>query len=289
MTSRFGEQQPQSRLLRYHWNAETRLFALDPGFPIDIPSGGTEAVTLAKDTTGTLWIAYTLNGQVFVSHSLGDDTQWASPLLLPVAEGTTVGSDDIAGIIALPGSIGVFWSNQRTDTFYFAVHQDGTSAADPAAWRLETVASGPNEADDHFNLKLASDGRLFVALKTSHATVTSTHVGLVVRSPAGEWSPMYMVADRGSSPTRPLCVLDEAARQVYVFYSNSQSAVYYKASSMDDIAFPTGPGTAFIASDGLGEINNPTGTKQNVDLATTGIVVLASGSEHYWHNILGAE
>jgi hypothetical protein len=203
-----------------------------------------------------------------------------------VPEGTTVGSDDIAGVVALRESIGVFWSNQLTDTFYFAGHPDDLPPTDPAAWQLEVVASGSNEVDDHFNLKLASDGRLFVALKTSHTTVTSTHIGLVVRGPAGGWSPMYMVADRAASPTRPVCLLDETSRRVYVFYSNSQSAVYYKAAGMDDPVFPPGPGTPFIATDTQGEINNPTSTKQPVDAATTGIVVLASGSERYWHNVV---
>jgi hypothetical protein len=73
---------------------------------------------------------------------------------------------------------------------------------------------------------------------------------------------------------------------VYVFFSNSQSAIYFKTSDMDSISFPTGRGTPFIASDVSGNINNPTGSKQSVD-ATTGIVVVASGSERYWHGTIG--
>jgi hypothetical protein len=55
---------------------------------------------------------------------------------------------------------------------------------------------------------------------------------------------------------------------------------------MDSIAFPGGTGTPFIASDVFGNINNPTGTKQSVD-ASTGIAVVASGSERYWHGTIG--
>jgi hypothetical protein len=135
-------------------------------------------------------------------------------------------------------------------------------------------------------MKVASDGRLFVALKTSHAAPGLPHIGLAVRSAAGQWSQIYSVADGLQTPTRPLCLLDESARRVYVFFSAGQSSVYYKTSSMDDIAFPAGRGTPFIASDTSGEINNPTGTKQNVNVASTGIVVVASGSERYWHNVI---
>src|SRR5439155_528039 len=136
-----------------------------------------------------LWIAYTLNDQVFVATTLGSDLDWSAPLVVPVAEGTTVRPDDIAGVQRLQGGIGVFWSNQLTDKFYFAVHRDGAPAADPAAWQLEIAAAGGRVADDHFNLKLASDGRLFAAVKTSHHTPSSALIGLLVRSPAGVWAP----------------------------------------------------------------------------------------------------
>jgi hypothetical protein len=256
---------------------------LDAGFPVDLPGGGTEALTIARDSSGVLWVAYTLNGQVFMSHSLGSDEEWAKASLLPVAEGTTVSSDDTAGVVALAGKIGVFWSNQLTDTLYFAVHEDGAPSSE---WSLEVVANGPKLADDHFNLKLAGDGRLFAAVKTSQTSQGAIHIGLLVRSPAGAWSGLQPVAGANGTPTRPLCVLDEVARQVYVFFSNSQSAIYYKSSDMDAISFPTGSGIPFIASDVSGNINNPTGSKQNVD-ATTGIVVMASGSERYWHGTIG--
>lgn len=104
------------------------------------------------------------------------------------------------------------------------------------------------------------------------------------------WSNLQPVAGADATPTRPLCVLDEAARRVYVFFSNNLSAIDYKTSDMDSIGFPGGSGTPFIASDVSGNINNasgtPTGTKQSVD-ASTGIVVVASGSERYRHGTIG--
>jgi len=287
MVSRFDGAPPESRLLRYTYSPASRSHVLDPGFPVRIPGGGTESMTLARDSGGTLWIAYTLNDQVFVATTLGSDLDWSAPLVVPVAEGTTVRPDDIAGVQRLQGGIGVFWSNQLTDKFYFAVHRDGAPAADPAAWQLEIAAAGGRVADDHFNLKLASDGRLFAAVKTSRSNPSSTLIGLLVRSPGGVWSPLHKVTDVDFHPTRPLCMLDEAARRVYVFYSLDQSAIYYKTSDLDSISFPDGPGTPFIVSTLATDINNPTSTKQNVD-ASTGLVVLASSSERmtYWHRRL---
>ena len=287
MVSRFDGAPPESRLLRYTYSPASRSHVLDPGFPVSIPGGGTESMTLARDPGGTLWIAYTLDRRVFVASTRASDLDWRAPFVVPVGEGTTVDPDDIAGVQRLPGGIGVFWSNQLTDKFYFAVHRDGAPAADPAAWQLEIAAAGGNVADDHFNLKLASDGRLFAAVKTSRSNPNSTLLGLLVRSPAGVWSPLYKVTDVDFNPTRPLCLLDEAARRVYVFYSLDQSAIYYKVSDLDSIAFPDGRGTPFIVSTLATDINNPTSTKQNVD-ASTGLVVLASSTERmtYWHRRL---
>jgi hypothetical protein len=106
-----------------------------------------------------------------------------------------------------------------------------------------------------------------------------------VRSPAGVWSGLRAVASADGMRTRLRYVLDEVARQVYVFSPDSQSAIYYKTSDMDAVSFPAGRGISFIASDASGDINDPTGGKQSVD-ATTGIVVVASGSER-WHGTIG--
>ena len=79
------------------------------------------------------------------------------PFVVPVSEGTSVISDDIATVVALPGKIGVFWGNQLTDKFYLAVHRDGASATDRAAWTLEVAAKGSQMADDHFMLTLPDE------------------------------------------------------------------------------------------------------------------------------------
>jgi hypothetical protein len=262
-------------------------YTLDSDFPVDIPGAGTEALTIAKDSTGALWIAYTLDQRVFVSTTAGSDQVWAAPFRVPVAEGTSVAEDDIAAVQALPNQIGVFWGNQLTDKFYFAVHHDGLLPADPLAWTLEIPAAGGKVADDHFNLKLASDGRLFAAVKTSRTASSATLIGLLVRAPGGGWSQLHNVVTAQFGPTRPQCLLDESARLVYIFYSVHDSGIYYKTSNLDAIAFPDGSGTPFIESVLVSDLNNPTTTKQNVD-ATTGIALVASSPTErtYWHNTI---
>ncbi|TMB54847.1 MAG: DNRLRE domain-containing protein [Deltaproteobacteria bacterium] len=296
MVSRYGFDNVApvgNRLLRYTYYPSVQTYVLDAGFPVAVPGGGAEALTVAKDSLGRLWIAYALNGLVNVAHTISSDTDWSAPFQPPVPEGTTALPDDDAAVIALPGGrIGVFWSNQLTGKDYFAVHTDTAPDLAPTAWRLEIVSATSGVADDHFNLKLASDGRLFVAMKTGRTAPGETLVGLFVRAPTGVWAPLAKVTNTEFDPTRVLCLLDETNRRVYVLYSSFSSDIYYKSSSMDAIAFPpAGVGTPLMVSgthpDPLltGGINNPSSTKQNVD-PSTGILVIASTSEtdHYWHN-----
>jgi hypothetical protein len=245
-------------------------------------------MTIAKDTTGTLWIAFPLGSKVNVAHSLGNDTQWSAAFVVPVGTDTNVDADDIAGIIALPGAgeIGVFWSNQRTESDYFAVHTDGASPTDAASWQKEVVISGNTSADDHFNMKLASDGTLYVAMKTNRNSGTNIIIGLLVRSPAGTWSPLHSVGTNDFLPTRPLLVLDEAHRRLYVFYSPFHETIAYKSSDMDTISFPGGVGTPFIVSAATNDLNNPQSTKQNVAETGGRIEVISSSRADltYFHN-----
>src|SRR5207244_3879497 len=96
--SRFDGVPPESRLLRYTYSAAARSHGLDPGFPVLVPGAGTESMTLARDSAGTLWIAFTLNRQVFVASTTGSDLDWNPPFVVPVEEGTSVEPDDIAGV-----------------------------------------------------------------------------------------------------------------------------------------------------------------------------------------------
>jgi hypothetical protein len=288
VASRFDGTPAQNRLLRYTYAGGH--YQLDAGFPVNIDGGGAETLTLARDSTGTLWIAYVLDRQVRVNRTLGSDTAWGTSFVLPVTEGSTVGADDIAAVTALPGAIGVFWNSHVTSKFYFAVHGDGRPATDPGAWRLETAIQRANVADDHVNLKVAADGRVFAAVKTDFTDPATTQIGLLVRSPTGVWSPLHQVAAVSVDATRPQCLLDEERGLVHVFYSVNGRAIHYKSSPMNAIAFPSGAGIPFIKSETTGGINNPTTTKQSVGRAS-GVVVLASTpvTHTYWHAVIAPE
>jgi len=289
MASRCAGLTPQNRLYRFSYVPGTQTWVRDPGFPVEIPGGGTGALTIAKDSTGALWIAYALDLQLYVARSLDSETEWSPGIPLPVGDGTQtiVHVDDLIAIIALPGQIGVFWSNQNTKTDYFAVHDDGTSPDDPATWRLEIAGQGGKFADGHLNLKVASDGRLFAMVKTSYGTPGDILDGLLVRSASGSWSPLFAISLVEDNPTRELILLDEVQRKIFAFYSFNHEAIYYKVSDMDTIAFPDGPGIPFIANAAVADLNNPQGTKQNVT-PTSGLVVIASSrlDNSYWHNVI---
>ena len=196
-----------------------------------------------------------------------------------------VNSDDTSAVVAFGGSeIGVFWSNQDTRAFYFAVHDD---AADDRAWRIE-VAYGRHAAgcargcaNDHMSVKALPDGRVFAAVKTANKRPGLPFIVLLVRSATG-----WVAHDAGTVEerlTRPLVVLDDEARLVYLFtvVPEEGGAVYYKKSDVDDIAFERGLGTPVLS--GGARINNPTSTKQVVG-DETGLLVLASdnASNRYW-------
>lgn len=279
-----------ARVMRYSYDSAARTYRLDSGFPVTIPTGGgMEAVVLDRDSTGRLWITYTRDSAVYVAHSTTADTAWTAPYVLPVAQASGLTPDDISTVVAYTGRIGVMWSNQSDQTMYFAYHANG----DPDdVWTTTVAASGPEIADDHMNVKaLANDpaGQVFAATKTSLNGASDPLILLNVLGNDGVWR-RYTVARVADSVTRPLLLIDQTNRRLYVFLSSpccSGGAIYYKETSLDDIAFPTGKGTAFMSSDTDTHINNPSSTKQTLS-PSTGLVAIAGDdtAKRYWWNQL---
>jgi hypothetical protein len=284
------------RLYRYSYNTSTKTYTLDPGFPVtNVTRGKSETLVLAKDSTGQLWVTYVEGSRVMINRTLGSDTDWGTPFVIPSSTAAnTVNSDDISSVVAFQGDkIGVMWSNQNTDKMYFAVHLD--SASD-TTWQTEqTALPGPGCtglcADDHINLKsLLTDGsgRVFAAIKTSLTSENAPLVMLLVRSQNGDWE-SHVVGRVRDGHTRPMVLLDEQNGRVYMFATSPESGgmVYYKSSSINSISFPEGKGDVFIGSAAAPRVNNPTSTKQNVN-NSTGLVILASDntSRRYLHNYL---
>ena len=288
---------PQSaRILRYSYDAVTKRYSLDPGFPVTgISNGGMQAIVLDKDTTGKLWVTYTQNRKVYVNRSLSTDQTWGTPFVLPV-RGTDVSSDDISAVVAFDSQIGVMWSNQRDSAMYFATHTDG----DPDnVWQASrTAIQGPNYADDHISLRSLQvddvSGRVFAAVKTSLNDLPNPNpnaplIFLLARDQDGNWT-NHVFGRVGDNHTRPIVMIDKERRNLYMFATApccDGGTIYYKKTALSNISFPGGVGTPFIQSATDTHINNATSTKQSVN-STTGLMVLASDdtSRNYLHNFI---
>ncbi len=283
----------RGELFRLSYDPVAHNFTRDPGYPVQVTGGRHEALVVAKDTTGQLWVAYTESRKTMINHSVGgNDAVWGTPFVLPAPDTTNLTDDDLASVVAYDGHIGVMWSNQSTDEMYFAAHEDGTS---DTAWD-DVVAFGIS-ADDHINFKAVSSddaGRLFVMIKTS---VSSHLITLLVCQDTpthctnpDDWEFYVVYGSSSNTPTRPILLLDTENREIYVFTANStnnREGIYYKKTSMDAISFQSGIGTPFITSSVDNDINDATSTKQNLNSATD-LVILASAQNSlaYFHNTL---
>lgn len=296
-----------SRLYRYTYSPTTNTYTLNTGFPVAINNYSSEALTIDKDSTGRLWASWTqvsgskaagYTAKVYVSHTEGSDSTWASPTTFPGAG--DVAPDDISAVVAFAGRrVGVMWSNQLDGTVNWAWRNDTEPIT---SWRVGTAVRGSKQSDDHLNLKaLMSDtqGRVYAVVKTSldelaGAPKSSPQIRLLVFIPGtGSWtsSTFGTLAD---CHTRPVLVLDEQNQQVHVYataptssgcaYSGAPGTIYTKSAPMTDPVFPAGRGTPVLRDASSEFMNNVTTTKQPVD-ASTGIVVLAANdsTHRYWH------
>ncbi|MFD2247973.1 InlB B-repeat-containing protein [Pontibacter ruber] len=230
---------------------------------------GVETATIDIDGTGRMWLASDGSTTIHVRWSDAPYNTWSSPIT--VASGVT--TDDIGAVIAMPGKIGVLWSNQTTKKFGFKTHADGAS---PTSWSADEVPAsqsalsiGGGMADDHLNMAVAGDGTLYCAVKTSYETKGYPEIMLLVRSSSGGWHKAYEVSPIG---TRPIVLLNESIDKIRVIYTKADSGgdILYRESSFSTIAFSS----PLVLMTG-GTYNNSTSTKDNF---TDDIVVLASSS-----------
>lgn len=295
----------RGELYRFTYDTVTRTYFLDVGFPVEVTGGTSEALVLEKDSTSQLWVTYVESGRVMVNHSVnGDDLTWAEPFVLPLPGADQVSEDDQSSIIAFNGFVGVMWSEQAFDTsgedpdllshqMRFAVHTDGEH---PLAWGGGDILL--DHGDDHINLKGLQgdrDGSIFGVIKTERSS--RQIVLLVCESSIGgcrtrdDWRRFEVFESFEFEPTRPVLLIDEENRELYVFATvedaNGQRAIYYKKTPIDSISFDTGIGMPFIRNATDLQINDPTSTKQKLN-STTDLIVLASDRDtnRYFHNYL---
>ncbi|MCK6209405.1 Ig-like domain-containing protein [Georgenia sp. EYE_87] len=288
-------------MTRLSYDAQAKKYATDAGFPVTVTNKKVESAVIDRDSTGTLWMAYTdttgTGRSVFVTRTNGGDGQWMAPYVLPTAGASTLGSDDIATLVATGGKVGVLWSNQTEDRLYFATHDDGTgdTAAD---WSLkEALCDLPRCADDHLNIKSvdAASGQVFAAVKTSlndGSQVAGDPLIVLYRFDiATAQYTARTVWTVAQDVTRAVVVLDAANSRAHVFGAApccSGGVVYSKNISFDlSTGFEAGLGTPVIKSALDPKVNNVTSTKQSVT-TSTGLVVLAGddSTRYYLHAYL---
>lgn len=274
----------------YSYDAVSGTYALRGGFPVTPNSGDAEAATLDKDSTGKLWLTWEEGGDIMINTSQGSDTSWGTPFALPVQGGAT-SSDDISSIAAFDGKVGVMWSNQSHERVYFALHIDGD--ADTTWQPREDALGGPGEgavADDHLNFALSCDSgaNVYAVVKSSLGTPGEPRIFLIHRDPSGTWTD-YVVGRDEDDHTRPIVVIDDENRKIYVFAKSDagDNAIRMKTSDLDTIGFTTGPGQLFIQSSVENDVNNPTSTKQTLNGQMDLLVLASDGSARvYMHNFI---
>ena len=214
---------------------------------------GSETATIAVDGTGRMWAASDGATDITVWYSDAPYTSWSAPVTIA----TGIKSDDICSIIAMPGQnkIGVFWSNQVTKRFGFRTHADG---ADPAVWSADEIPAsqsainnvGYGMADDHMNLKVASDGTIYCAAKTGYNKDGYAKVILLVRRPSGVWDNQYTVT-MNPEGTQPIVLLNETTGKLRMVYASLENGgdILYRESDISNISF--GPARTLITSPGI--------------------------------------
>ena len=271
---------------KFTFTAGTRTWA-PAGSAKTLIGTGARSMTVALDSAGRLWATYAAGTGIYIASAPVATLTWTTPVLLPVAD-ATVSTDDISGIIAFSGKVGVLYSDQQSNAMRFAVHVDGAPADQ---WTTETIYDGPGSADNHMNVKALVDdpqGRVFAAVKTSYDTVgvptTSPLIQVLRRSSSGAWS----VATAGTVAdklTRPQITLDPQRNRMILLMTGPTGggSIYYKTSSLDTLSFSGGRGDVFMEWPGA-SLNNVSTTKDAVTTAT-GLVALASDEtgKRYYH------
>lgn len=198
-----------------------------------------EVASIDADKSGRLWIASNGgNGTINMRWSDAPYTTWSAPVTIA----QNLHQDDICAVISLPqaNKIGVMWSNQNTKRWGFKTHTLGDEVTkwsqDEVPAAKSALSQGTGMADDHINMKVASDGTLYAAIKTGYDKTGYPLIALLVRRPAGVWDELYEVSQTG---TLPIVVLNEEQNMLKVVYSSATYGgdILYKETSLSDISF----------------------------------------------------
>jgi Bacterial Ig-like domain len=295
-----------ARLYRYSYDTVANSYLLDAGFNsgVNVNEDKTRTVVLDKDSTGRLWVTYVSKAigatdyNVYVNFTTTSnvDEDWDVPYALPFPQ-ATVNLSAISSVIAFTDGegpkVGVAWTNEIDNKFYFATHLD--SAPPGSGWVIQTEFTDallPYPSNNHINIAKSPNGQLFFAIKTEVVAAGQPLIALVARDTDGTYS-FHAVSPFESNDTRPIAVYydgDAQGDRVYIFsVSDPTGGVICSLSAqitspLSDLTFDQracgDPGLAG-AERILGDettytnINNVTSTKQVLN-ETSDIVILAS-------------
>lgn len=167
-----------------------------------------ETATIARGRDGIWWVAYGLGKKMLLRRSAKrDGREWREPVVMNEREAA---DDDICAVVALPGGVGVIWSDQAHDGVYF--RRPGAP--------IEVVAEGGLTADDHINAAVGEDGTLYVAMKNSVDTVGQPQLVLRLRSRDGRWSSIpYALKTNKELPSRPIAVAGGRPERLFLLHT----------------------------------------------------------------------
>lgn len=273
-------------------DGEPTRFKVEGGEP---PNKIIETATIACDSQGRCWIAYPWQQKMWVRASNDNTlTEWTEPFA--VSEETD--RDDLCAIVALPGAVGVAWSNQLQETMSFRLHQDG---ADTNNWEpTEIIERGNKNADDHISAKVDADGRLLLATKNSVDRVGQPQLVLRIRDPNGNWQSItYAERTTTAHPSRPQILLAEKPPYLLLVHTiygpkgpppneTQQNTIAWQAAPLAHLNAATLNVASQSLIDPATSINNVTGCKAMLPNGQPWIVLASDEAGHVYEGQLDA-
>jgi hypothetical protein len=275
------------RVARFRLDAKAHAFILEPDFPVVLTARGVVDPTLARDTTGRLWVAYLAGDKPQVRHALATPWTWSGSIL-PATMGSV--ASRLVALDARGGRVAAVIVPTTADTLQVAIHEDG--AADNAWQTAQTTIGGIGSATGGASIRLVgngSDWRLLTAIETTAAgAAASLAPGSIVATlfPDGHWATVQLARQKDHFG-RPTLTVDPTTNTVYVFATTSNGQLVYKRSQVDLLSFDSGTGDVLAGDGTTSAIRNPSVAKSDASLAG-GILVLAGDatSTNYVHAVL---
>jgi hypothetical protein len=227
---------------------------------------------------------------VLIANSDPGGTNWSNPVTPPGGE--DVQQDDATAITAFAGQIGVLWSNQEQDSFFWTSRADN---APSSVWAEDVaVSQGVNIADGHINLAVSPTGEVYAAVKTSLGDSGepsfSPLIEILRRDTAGEWSASTAATVSNQMTRAQLVITADGEHLILIAASPTPGgSIYYKIADAADPRFAPGKGSLLLEWEDA-VINDPTTLGAALEPGVP-LVVLASDSAtaQYYHAELDVE